>query len=165
MDESAKCFGSYEPSDSRCQNCVYGVSCSYYRSTASSVESRLRLTSLDNLAPWSKALIDPNADIPGENMPEDLACEPDPAEELVSIRELTRFFRYLMQLDRYTIAVLRELLDSPSDDPCTISKLSRRFGVTRQAVYRKILRIARKHPELRYVLRGTFTRMLPRHTV
>ena len=73
---------------------------------------------------------------------------------------LGRFFRYLAGLDDYTIGIICEMLNSGNvAGNCTVSKLSRLRGCSRQTMHRKLLEIIARRPELSSLLQGTMYKL------
>ena len=155
MPENAPhCYGKYQAA-ARCRDCLYEGSCKYYTSSAPGLDRGFKFTSVECLGDWSGRLADP---APGPD------CQEDDGEEKIGLGELAAFLRYLMELDTYTLEILREIIAPSSGKPCTVADLGRLHGISRQAMHRKIFRTIRRHPELGKMLRSTLSRMPPRKT-
>ena len=148
------CYGTCG-SRPACRLCRYRASCRYY--TEHPLEDRLNSfesVDYDSVAGWLEEAAD-FSDIPG--------CGEEEEAEVIEIDKLALFFRYLLNLDRYTLSLLKQLF---SDSNCggeipSVSELAANRGCSRQAVHRKILDIIRKHPELSGLFSLTL-RHLPR---
>lgn len=132
------CFGRYPAGNSPCAKCEYFDSCRYYTKTEKKVLSRSKLASYDML---SNVLPDmPDFDhVPGWKEPED--------GRNGIIDALGRFFRFLLELDEYTLGILREII-VPGGEKCSVTLLGKLRGCSRQAIHRKILFEIARHPEL-----------------
>lgn len=133
------CYGKYPCGDAPCAKCEYFDSCRYYTATARKVESRSHLVSYEAIAPLIPEGID-DTHTPG--------CEETEAEHPDMIPALSGFFRYLLELDDYTLGIISEVVSPSSSGRCTVSKLSRLHGCSRQAMHRKLMSIIALHPEL-----------------
>ncbi len=144
------CYGKFPNGTAPCAKCDYFDSCRYYAATAKMVNRREK-----HLVSFEKAafMIPAEADfdhIPGEEVPGE-------KEELIGL--LGQFFRYLIGLDDYTLAMICGVIAGEKENqPCTVSVLSRQLGCSRQAVHRKILAVIAGHPELS----GFFSRVMTR---
>lgn len=153
-EESPYCYGKYFGSG-RCTDCIYGESCRYYKASARGIDRGFRLVGLSGLGDWAESLRDPFP-VPG--------CEEEEENRAITMDDLAAFLRYLMELDSYTLEILREIIAPSSGRPCTVADLSRLHGISRQSMHRKIFRVIRRYPELRQLLRSTLSRMPPRQT-
>ena len=155
-----KCFG-HPDSKRYCARCRYLKSCRYYQSTESSVDSHLGMVNYGVLADWYEGAADCEH-IPGCGEP-----ETGKREFTVMIGE---FFRYMLELDDYTLALISELITpgDPDRHSGTIAALAGLRHTSRQALHRKICRIIGAHPELaeffRLLLRRLSRCRLPRRT-
>ena len=149
QNNSINCYGNFDSKCSRCQDCVYMESCRYYNATANLVNSRAKLASYEQIQAWLAEAADYRY-IPG--------AEEDNKENLVNM--LAVFFRFLLDLDDYSIGVISEII-SPSDGEkeCTVSKLGRLHGCSRQAMHRKMLYMISRHPELASLLKSTMYKL------
>ena len=98
--------------------------------------------------------------VPGETL--DASEE---KERILTLSELAHFFRYLLELDSYTLEILREIIAPVSGKKCNIADLCKLHNISRQSMHRKIFRVIFKRPELRQLLRSTLDRLPPRQTV
>ncbi|MBO5900158.1 MAG: hypothetical protein J6Q80_05430 [Lentisphaeria bacterium] len=146
------CFGKFDTRP-ECRNCRYRVSCKYYTGNPVPNCPEGNCVSYESIANWCQEAADP-APVPGED---------DPAErELIGIDKLAEFFRYLLNLDKYTLEILRMLFPADgSTGVCSVSDIARQRGCTRQAAHHKILNIIKEHPELTRLFSLTL-RHLPR---
>jgi len=144
MEDTLNCFGHFSVSEKKCSRCSYQASCRYYGATESVVSRRLKLASYERVEEWLGDAADYDH-IPGEEKEN----TPPRLTEM-----LGRFFRYLLDLDDYTVGVITEVV-APSDPKreCSVAALGKVHGCSRQAMHRKILYIIGKHPELSLLFR------------
>ena len=158
MSENIDCYGKFMQS-SACEDCCYHDSCRYYTASAPGIDRGLNLPSLDCLSDscssWRSS-----EPAPGEDDAENKA-----QERVLTLSELAGFFRYLLELDSYTLEIIREIIAPVSGRKCNIADLCKLHNVSRQSVHRKIFRVICKRPELRQLLRSTLDRLPPRQTV
>ena len=77
----------------------------------------------------------------------EVAAQPQPQPEApVSDSETRTIMEYLLDIDNYTAELLSEVLHG---DCNTASDLARKFGVSRQAIHRKIVDCCTANPDLR----------------
>ena len=157
MQNDTNCFGKFQSAADKCRSCNFASGCRCYAATAPGIDRGFNFSSLDCLSDSCEVLID-SAPSPDENM-DDL-----PAERMFSLGELASFLRYLMELDSYTLEILREIIAPRSGKKCNIKDLCRLHNISRQSMHRKIFRVISKHPELRTLLRATLDRLPPRQT-
>ena len=141
------CYGKYKKDES-CRRCRFRRSCCYYTDTVRQLDKLPDQVSFENL----KGGLEPAASmecIPG--------YESEADRPRYSLYDLMDLLRYLITLDRYTLVILREML-CDAGKSCTVSDLVKRRKATRQSVYRKICRTAKKHPELERIMLSTLTR-------
>ena len=146
------CFGKPVNHSARCAKCEYRTSCCYCAATAHLVESKNKHISFEAVHSWLTDSADFDH-IPGNDI--------DEPERLQLIPMLGRFFRFLLELDDYTVGIICELI-SPSDKNvkhCTVSHLGRLHGCSRQAIHRKILDIIADRPELTVLLKSTMYKL------
>ena len=145
------CFGNPRSRNNVCCLCQYRQSCALFAATSKSVESRSKLTSFEEIQSWLPDSADFDH-IPGETR------TVDRYSQLITM--LGRFFRYLVALDDYTIGIICEMINSGDvSGNCTVSKLSRLRGCSRQTVHRKLLEIIARRPELSSLLQGTMYKL------
>ena len=151
-DPDTACFGNPDRNSKRCIKCEYRQACSYCAATESSVDSRSKLTCYEEIQSWLPECADFDH-IPGEFE------EDTPATDLIPM--LSRFFRFLLELDDYTIGIISEIIapGERSEKRCTISHLGRIHGCSRQAMHRKILDIIARRPELTTLLQSTMYKL------
>lgn len=152
-----ECYGAWGSRES-CRLCRYRASCRYYTNNPLN-DRRKGCESVDfeEVSGWLEETAD-YSDIPGEH-------ESDGKEELIGVEKLAIFFRYLLNLDRYTLALLKQLFSDKNDNGeiPSVTELAEKRGCSRQAVHRKILDIIRKNPELSGLFSLTLRR-LPRES-
>ena len=149
--DNTACFGNPDRNSKRCIKCEYRQACSYCAATESSVDSRSKLTCYEEIQSWLPECADFDH-IPGEFE------EDSHATDLIPM--LSRFFRFLLELDDYTIGIISEIIapKERSVKRCTISHLGKMHGCSRQAMHRKVLNMIIKHPELS----GLFMMLMPK---
>ena len=134
-----ECFGN--PSKSgrldRCPSCEFRESCEFCaKDDGSSCDHRLGHVSYDRIS-YSREVASPAGDPPDDSPKPAL---PNGSEETLRVME------FLLDIDNYTAELLHEVLHGNCD---TASDLARKFGVSRQAIHRKIVDCCTLHPELR----------------
>ena len=155
MSENIDCYGKFLQS-SACNDCCYYDSCRYYKASAPGIDRGLNLPSLDCVSDSCESLIDP---APGPGREGEYS---EKRETLFTLSDVAGVFRYLMELDDYTLKILREIIAPVSGRRCTISDLCRLHEVSKQSMHRKLFRVILRHPELRRLLRSTLERLPPR---
>lgn len=149
------CYGNYD-SRSACRSCCYRTSCRYY--TNNPINDRRKnceCVNYDEIANWAETAAD-TSNIPGETA--------DAQSDFIGIDKLADFFRYLLNLDKYTLDILKMIFDdcNPVREVPSVAEIAGTRGCSRQAVHRKILDIIKKHPELTGLFSLTL-RHLPRN--
>ena len=99
-----KCYGKFQNDNTDCTKCQYSESCRYYTLTEPSVNSRSGFPSYEAMQKFLPDQHDHSC-IPGEN-------DEQNQNELYSM--LGSFFRYLIDLDEYTLGIIAEIV-SPSE--------------------------------------------------
>lgn len=155
MSDMKDCYGKFRQS-AACRDCCFYESCRYYTASAPGIDRGLHFASLDSVSD-SCSIWRSSAPIPGENLD-----EPEGKERVLTLSELAGFFRYLLELDTYTLEILREIIAPVSGEKCNIADLCRLHNISRQSMHRKIFRVIFKRPELRQLLRTTLDRLPPR---
>lgn len=146
-----ECFGKIQRSSRHCMKCQYREACIYWGATASTVESRIKLASFEEIQDWLPECADYDH-IPGEENSTDINSQ------LISM--LGRFFRFLLELDDYTAGIICEVVKpSAGSRQCTVSYLGKLHGCSRQAMHRKILDIIARKPELALLLKNTMYKL------
>ena len=151
-----ECYGSHGHSKHpRCTRCEYFSSCNYYAATAAQTESRSHLASFDEIQNWLQDAADYDH-IPGEQE-ENIRRQ----DKNCFISMLSRFFRFLLDLDDYTIGIICEIVtpSTPSSRTVSVTTLSKLHGCSRQAMHRKILDIIAHRPELALLLKSTMSKL------
>ncbi len=147
------CFGNYG-AEKACANCRYRASCKYY--TTHPIDNRRprqECIDYDAVSAWALQTAD-FSDIPG--------CESEDTD-LIGVDKLAAFFRYLLNLDKYTLEILKMFFDDRpgKENIPSVSEIAAVRGCSRQAVHRKILDIIKRNPELSRLFSLTL-RHLPR---
>lgn len=148
------CFGKFNTRPV-CRNCRYLASCKYYSENKITSCSDNNCVSYELISDWCSEAADPSP-CPGE--------EYDGGNDLIGIDKLAEFFRYLLNLDKYTLEILKMFFseNNSSGEVCSIAEIARQRGCTRQAAHHKILDIIKRHPELSRLFSLTLRR-LPRN--
>ena len=149
------CYGNYNTLP-QCRSCCYRASCQYY--TANPIKnsrSKCESVNYDAISGWAETAADVS-DIPG--------CETGGSNDFIGIDKLADFFRYLLNLDKYTLDILKMIFDecNPVREVPSIAQIAKERGCSRQAVHRKILDIIKNNPELSGLFALTL-RHLPRN--
>ena len=138
MNTCPECFGKAAKSGKleTCPPCEFRESCAFCAADdGSSCDRRLGHVSYDRYA-YSREAAAPAVEP---------AAEPAPAPASGDAETL-RVMEFLMDLDNYTAELLHEVLYGGCS---TTSDLAKKFGVSRQAIHRKIIDCCTLHPELR----------------
>ena len=145
-----KCYGKFQKDHADCKICQYAESCRYYTLTAHSVESRSGFPSYEAMQKFLPDQCD-DSNTPGES-------DESTQNELYSM--LSSFFRYLVDLDEYTLGIIAEIV-SPSEPGvhCTVSYLAKQHGCSRWAMHKKLLRTLSNYPELSTLLNNTLYKL------
>ena len=139
MNDAPRCYGQFTKGEFPCAKCEFFDSCRYYTATAKSVNSRRHTVSFE-AAKDIIGEIPAECAIPGED-------EENSSSSLAVA--LGKFFRYLLELDDYTLSLIREIIaPSVRDKVPNIRQLGKIHGCSRQAIHRKMLSVIGIHPEL-----------------
>ena len=133
------CFG--KPSQSglldRCPVCEFRESCAFCaKDDGSSCDHRLGHVSYERYS-YSRETAAPPAEPEDATLSGPVDCK---AADTLQVME------FLLDLDNYTAELLHEVLHGNCS---TASELARKFGVSRQAIHRKIVDCCTLHPQLR----------------
>lgn len=139
MENNPVCFGKFPKGETPCAKCEFFDSCRYFAATARQEARRERFCSFDAV---SYRL----ADLPASGTP---SGNEDHSLRGKLITMLGKFFRYLLELDDYTVGLISQIILSYDPaEPCSVSSLSRLHNCSRQAMHRKILAVIARNPEL-----------------
>ena len=130
----------------RCLSCEFRESCEFCaKDDGSSCDRRLGHVSFDRYS-YSREIAtrDRAVDPPPEDGKPVLPFAPSGGGDA----ETLQVMEYLLDLDNYTAELLHEVLHGNCN---TASDLARKFGISRQAVHRKIVDCCTLHPELRHL--------------
>ncbi|MBO5667975.1 MAG: hypothetical protein J6S43_02505 [Lentisphaeria bacterium] len=134
-----ECYGKFPNGTVPCAKCEFFDSCRYWQATAGSVNSRTHVVSFEA----AESIIPDTPDfdhIPG--------MEEENIQDII-IDRLGKFFRYLLELDEYTLGIVTQIVaPAGSKAPATVRELGALHDCSRQAMHRKMLRIISRHPEL-----------------
>ncbi|MBR2345365.1 MAG: hypothetical protein IKA71_06225 [Lentisphaeria bacterium] len=146
-----ECFGNFTQGSPACKSCDYVLSCRYCQRTGEPSDRREHLVSFEAVQDFMDFA--DNDHIPGEEN-----CSESETSEIISA--LSSFFRYLLDLDTYTLAIIAEVIKPQEPGVhCTIPYLSRLRGCSRQAMHRKMMKIIGAHPELSALFRNTLYKL------
>lgn len=144
------CYGKYTHHKENCRQCQYQLSCRYYTGTEKKIRRREHIVSFDAA---QELLECADCDhIPGSEPAENRSPE--------FVSALSRFFRYMLDLDDYSVGIIAEVV-SPSEKAkhCTIPYLGKVHGCSRQAMHGKVMRLISEHPELAGLFRDTLYKL------
>ena len=129
--DSISCYGHFCEVSDKCRSCEYSESCRFFAAGEQKFSRRSGHISFDKAS----------------NV---IASEPyqDNSPEGRMRFALGKFFRYLLELDDYTMAIICEIITHNGTTPLSVRKLGEVFGCSRQAMHRKILSVIGKNPEL-----------------
>lgn len=139
-DECPECYGNPVKSGKidACKSCVYRDSCALFVRTEPEMEKRIGGVSFEHYS-YSEEI----ADKPKE--PTDDKSDP----------EVLRVMEFLLDIDNYTAELASEVLHGNCNSS---SDLAKKFGVSRQAIHRKLVDCCTQHPELRRLFITRLTR-------
>lgn len=145
-DDCPVCFGDAAKCGrvSQCKRCVYRKSCDYC-----ATESKFKI--------GGNAVYD---DCRGrDSISEDEVAFSDDHSEprSYSSEEMQDMIRYLLMLDDSLLAILLDIFSHP--DIKTTAALARLYGISRQAMHKKVFALAMKYPELSYLLMSKLHRV------
>ncbi|MBR7130710.1 MAG: hypothetical protein IKC82_01805 [Lentisphaeria bacterium] len=150
MNSCPECYGKYRQSEKICRQCEYTESCNYYTASENSMKKRKHWVSFEA----AKGII------AGGNGYEEIIRNEEGEKDAEIIPALAAFFRYLLELDDYTLSLIREIIaPSVRDKVPNIRQLGKIHGCSRQAIHRKILRSIAIHPELAALFQGVMEKI------
>lgn len=145
--EALECFG-VGPKDERCEDCEYRQACDVcLKMPDKKINLRMKGVSYDRFSFSSEVASED--DTPFEKMAKREQDEARLADEQFSIDDLKQVVEFLLRVDDYSYAILSEIV---MENHTTASGVARKFGVSRQAMHRKIRDACVKYPELRQML-------------
>ena len=145
-----ECYGKAPADAAECRACEYRLSCRYYRLSECKMDKREHLVSFDAAHEVLEC-----ADF--EHIP---GCEPEIDARQERIGELSRFFRYLLELDTYSLGIITEVVaPSAPGRACTVRRLSELHGCSRQAMHKKLMKLIGSRPELAGLFRDTMSKL------
>ena len=155
MDDCPKCFASQGAGRLEgCPACPYAESCRFCAENPDPGPGRYSKghgVSVERYQ-WSQEIATP-PDEPDEEADETEAAANAPRYSVREVEELLRFL--LRGVDDYSLAVVIAAL---REGHATAAGLARSFGVSREAMHRKLVDIARRFPQLRGTLLLTLQR-------
>ena len=141
MDDCPECFGKPQKvgKQDSCMSCEFRGSCEFCANDdGSGCDRRLGHVSYDRYS-YSEEAASPAGNQKDDSNP---VGPPDNIEDAGTLRVM----EFLLDLDNYTAELLHEVLHGGCS---TASDLARKFGVSRQAIHRKIIDCCTLHPQLR----------------
>lgn len=132
MNDCPECYGKQDKCDKvqACRVCEYHESCRYFVDSNFSDRASGQ-TSYEKIA-YSKQVSSAPSNIPSEPLDSDDST--------------LRVMEFLLDVDNYTAELVSAVLHGNCN---TTSDLGEKFGVSRQAIHRKIVDCCTQHPELR----------------
>lgn len=143
-----KCYGRYASENMPCRQCEFNASCRYYTDSEKQLRSRSERNRTVNMEKVSHLAARGNSS--GSE-----TVKGDPI-----VYALSRFFRYLLALDSYTLGIISQIItDSANGERPSVSQLSKLRGCSRQAMHRKLLSVIARNPELAGIFAGAMSRI------
>lgn len=149
--ECPECFGRFQEGKSACAECPYPESCRFYRDNPPPKDpyarfSRGHYASIDQYGYSEELATD-------FELPDEGNGEPQEDETPLTREDLKSLLHFLLYaIDEYTLAIVLEMLRTGQRDTVELAKA---FGVSKQAMHRKIQDMATAYPELRSMLELT----------
>lgn len=133
MSDCPECYGKIRLVGNlpECSKCEFTESCRYYAETESSCNTTSGHVSYDRYS-YSKEVA----------TKDEIEYSDDPVKD----DEVLRIMEFLLDVDNYTAELLSAVLHEGCYNTVTLAK---KFGVSRQAIHRKIIDCCHLHPELR----------------
>ena len=141
-DACPDCYGNPDKQGKldACKKCVYKESCALFVRTEPDMEKRIGGVSFERYS-YSEEI----ADKPSEEKHSDSNTD----------SELLRIMEFLLDIDNYSAELVSEVLHGNCSSS---SELAKHFGVSRQAIHRKLVDCCTEHPELRRLFITRLTR-------
>lgn len=132
MNDCPECYGKKEKKTERCNNCEFLESCEYFASTKTAVLDHTSGHVSYEQVSYSK----------------EVASHPEifSEENIFPDNSAVRIMEFLLDVDNYTAELVSAVLHGNCN---TTADLGEKFGVSRQAIHRKIVDCCTEHPELR----------------
>ena len=133
-----ECFGKPSASGKLdgCDSCEYRSSCEFCANDdGSGCDRRLGHVSYDRYSYSREIATTPEVDHEGDT-------SPDSSDDVKTLQVM----EFLLDLDNYSAELLHEVMHGNAN---TASDIARKFGISRQAVHRKLVDCCTLHPELR----------------
>ena len=139
-DDCPECYGNPEKCGKieACPQCEYLESCKFFIKTEPEMEKRIGGVSYERYS-----------------YSEDIAEKPKEQSDSKTDSEVLRIMEFLLDVDNYTAELVSEVLHG---DCNSSSDLAKKFGVSRQAIHRKLIDCCTEHPELRKLFITRLTR-------
>lgn len=147
-----KCYGHYK-SEKNCKECEFLQSCQLFSATEGRMEQISFHQSYDAVEHFALDMADystiPQID---ESDGEEAQFAPSNIDTLFS-QKLSEFFAFILNLNDYDLGIIREVIAPSSGSKLNIADIARIRNISRQALHRKVLDLARQKPELRELLK------------
>ena len=153
-----KCYWHYGDNKSDCQTCEFMQSCQLYTVTEGRMEQVSYHQSYEEIEKFALDIAD-TSNIPGDN--EELETESylnysnieaNKIEELIA-KKFADFLTFLLNLNDYDLGIIREIIAPSTGHKLNVAEIARIRNVSRQAMHRKIIDMAKAQPELRELLK------------
>ena len=142
MSDCPECYGDLDKTGKipDCKDCEFAESCKYYAETEAACNRNSGHVSYDRYS-YSQEVASK----------EEVGCNDEPAKD----SEVLRLIEFLLNIDNYTAELVSAVLHEGCYNTVTLAK---KFGVSRQAIHRKIIDCCHLHPELRKLFITRMTR-------
>lgn len=154
-----KCYGHYGDNKSDCGTCEFLQSCQLYTATEGRMEQISYHQSYEEIEKFALDIAD-TSNIPGnddedfetENYLDNSQLETHKIEELIT-KKFAEFLTFLLNLNDYDLGIIREIIAPSTGHKLNVAEIARIRNVSRQAMHRKIIDMAKAQPELRELLK------------
>lgn len=145
MKDCPKCYGTAETGKKKeCASCKYAESCSIYFKSPNCDRTSGHV-SFEQYN-WSEEVSDNDGLFPAEQ---------NQQEPKYTDVHMLAMLEFILRIDDYSLAIIKSII---SKNSLTSSDVAKAFGVSRQAMHRKILDSIRRNPELKAVFMSTLYR-------
>ena len=154
-----KCYGHYGDNKSDCQTCEFLQSCQLYTATEGRMQQTSYHQSYEEIEKFALDIAD-TSNIPGnddddfetENYLGETSPKTHMIEELIA-KKFADFLTFLLNLNDYDLGIIREIIAPRTGHKLNVAEIARIRNVSRQAMHRKIIDMAKAQPELRELLK------------
>ena len=145
------CYGHYKSCET-CRQCEYCQSCQMYTATEDRMEVRFHHQCYEDIAHFALDAADYSS-IPGNEEDEDVSFGNLEELNIILTRKMSEFLVFLVSLDDYDLGIIREIISPTIGHTPNVAELARIRHISRQAMHRKIIDLAKARPELRDLLK------------